>query len=232
MNYPDDFDTPAFPAGKRIAVSRVMAIWSMCLLFLILGCCIALPWLQRHKTISPFVIYVDGPHGEWGLINDSTPQSAISYNYSIQRAMVGIFTERWFTIFRGQNRNERNWGMCDRVEFCAERVPTTMWDTNGCGIYCIADDHLYENFVIDVLPSYQERFKMGETWRINPNRLDIQPLGTISERGGTWVVHGRVRSNLNGDFNIVAYVRLGRDLKRYPQSLGYYIASYNAFRDE
>lgn len=232
MNYPDDFDTSAFPAGKRIAVSRTMAIWSMALLFLILGTCFVLPWLQKNKSINPFVIYVNGPHGEWGLVDNSAPKSAISYSYSMQQALVGVFTKKWFTISVGRERNERNWGSHDRAEFCAERVPTTSWDPEGGGIYCIADDKLYQNFVTNVLPGYQERSMVGERWSININKTDIQPFGPIHEDGGTWIVHGRIRSNINGEFNIVAYVKVGRDMEKYPQSLGYYIASYNAFRGE
>lgn len=232
MNYPDDFDTPAFPSGKRIAASRTMAIWSMCVLFLILGCCIALPWLQRQKSISPFVIYVDGSRGEWGLVGDYLSKDAISYNYSLQRALVGVFTKKWFTISMAPSRNERNWKSCSRSDFCAGRVPTTSWDPEGCGIYCIASDRLYNDFVANVLPNYQERSKIRELWHIDTNKVDIEPFGEISKYGGTWVVHGRVHSNINGDFNIVAYVKVERDPELYPQSMGYYVSSYNAFRNE
>ena len=41
-----------------------------------------------------------------------------------------------------------------------------------------------------------------------------------------------MRSNLNGDFDVIAYVKIARDAQRYPQTLGFYVAEFNAFREQ
>ena len=58
------------------------------------------------------------------------------------------------------------------------------------------------------------------------------PSGKITKDGGTWIVRTSVRSNLNGDFDVIAYVKIARDMERYPQTLGFYVTEFNAYREQ
>jgi len=229
--YPDDFDTSAFPAGKRIAVSRTMGVWIAIAFMIIIGLCIAFPWLRAQQTVDPFVIYVDSERGDWQLVGRPLGEKSATYYQSIQRALVGIFTERWFTITGDPTKNEEMWKRCNREMDCAHHVPSTFANIDGCDIYCIAGENMYQKFVTDVLPQYQEYESLGERWFMHPNKITVFPTGTPTQRGGTWVARGRVRSSVNGDFDIVAYVTVAYDVARYPQTLGYYIAEFNAYKE-
>ena len=230
MAYPDDFDTSAFVAGRRIALSRIAAIWVMVALFLVVATCIALPLIQRRMRISPFIIHVDGAHGEWNLVGYDAPEIDIPYYASVQRALVGIFTEKWFTISGDKNLNESNWAGCNRTNICSQTVPNTFWNGAGCDLYCISGTDMYQNFTNNVLPSYQSRLEFGERWYVDMSNITIQPNGRITKSGGSWVVNARVHSNLNDDFDIIAYIKVAYDIARYPATLGYYVTKFNSYR--
>lgn len=231
MDYPDDFNTSAFPAGKRIAVSRTMGIWSVIAFLVIVCICVALPWLRRWQTINPFVIYVDSARGEWQLIGRPRDEKNIPYYQSVQRALVGIFTEKWFTVTGNTEKNALNWQRCNRETDCTRRVPNTFASVGGCDIYCISGESMYQKFVADVLPQYTAYESAGERWYVDPNKITVFPGGTITQNGGTWVARARVYSNTNGNFDIVAYVKVAYDASRYPQTLGYYVTGFNAYRE-
>lgn len=230
LAYPDDFDTSAFIAGKRIALSRTGAIWVMVTLFLIIATCIALPWVQRNMRIDPFIVYVDGARGEWHLVGHDAPASDITYYKSMQRALVGVFTEKWFTIFGDENQNDKNWSICNRKSVCNQTTANTFWNDAGCDLYCISGEDMYQNFKENVMPLYQSRMELGDRWYVNTTQMTIKPNGTITKQGGSWIVNARVRSSLNGDFDIVAYVKVAYDITRYPQTLGYYVTKFNSYR--
>lgn len=232
MAYPDDFDTSAFVAGRRIALSRTVAIWVMISMFLIIACCVALPWLQRNMRINPFIVYVNGTHGEWHLIGRDITKRDIPYFSSMQRALVGIFTEKWFTITENPEQNELHWGQCNRADICGHEIANTFWNDGGCDLYCISGENMYQNFVTNVVPLYRARESFSDRWNVDPTQMIIYPDGTPTISGGSWIVRARVRSNLNGDFNIIAYVKVARDkdTARYPQTLGYYITGFNSYR--
>lgn len=230
MDYPDDFNTSAFVAGKRIALSRTAAIWVMVALFLIVACCIALPWIQRNMRLEPFIIYVNGPRGEWNLVGQDTLTQDIPYYRSMQRALVGVFTEKWFTISNDKEQNEQHWMQCSRNDVCNRAIVNIFWNDTGCDLYCISGENMYQDFVTNVVPLYRARESFGDRWYMDLSRILVIPNGTISENGGSWVVRGRVRSALNGDFSIIAYVKVARDISRYPQTLGYYVTDFNSYR--
>ena len=234
MDYPDDFNTSAFPAGRQIAISRTMGIWVAVSMFLIVVCAIALPWIQRNQKIDPAVVYVDGARGQWELIQnrplDANPGQDLPYYYTVQRALVGVFTKKWFTISGTRESNDLMWAKCGRTNECSERVLNAFPNKNGCDIFCMAGDDLYKDFTINILPTYETAISFGERWRVNPARIDIEPNGDISSRGGQWIVRTRVYSN-NGEFDIVAYVNVERNETYYPQTLGYYVSDFNAYRE-
>jgi hypothetical protein len=232
MAYPDDFDTSAFPAGKRIAVSRTAGIWIMVSFLLIILSCLAIPWIINNKMVEPFVIYVDGPHGQWRLVGRQSARQEIPYYTSMQRALVATFVQEWFSLSDDPDRNAEHWSQCDRKTVCANRVETSLFGYTECGIYCLADETLYRTFTDKVLPLYQTTASFGERWFINPTKIFVMQNGDITESGGLWIARANVRSSLNGEFKIVAYVRVVRDMENYPQTLGYSIAEFNAYREQ
>ena len=232
MAYPDDFDTSAFPAGKRIAVSRTAGIWIMVSMFLIVATCIALPWIQHSKKIDPFVIYIDGPHGKWELLGHQKIRQAVPYYVSLQRSLVGVFTEKWFSVSDNMDVNEKRWSQCNRETVCANRIENSLWNERNCDIYCLASNDMYANFESKVLPLYRTVASFGERWTINPSTITVTPNGSISNFGGSWIVHAQVRSSVIGEFNIVAYVNVEHDLEHFPQTVGYYISDFNAYREQ
>lgn len=231
LDYPDDFDISAFPAGKWIAISRSMGIWSITLFLVIIACCIALPWIQNNQTVHPYIIYVNGERGEWELIGREKVNKDIAYYQSVQHSLVGIFTKKWFTISGNPGANANNWGRQNRDTVCAQTIPTTMPQPDGGDIYCIADEGLYQTFVSSVLPLYQTYESFGEQWYIDADKIEITPNGPVTSNGGAWIIRAGVQSNINGKFDVIAYVCVGYEPNRYPQTLGYYIKSFNAYRD-
>ncbi len=232
MDYPEDFDTPAFPAGKRIAISRTIGVWVMVAFFFVIACCVALPWLQNSRTVSPYVIYVDGMRGKWEMVGQVESQKIVPYYESVQRALAGIFTEKWFTISDNPDKNAKNWAQCNRETDCFDRISNTFESSNGCDIYCISGDNMYRRFTENVLPMYKSYESMGQRWNVDIPRIEITPSGNPTKDGGMWIVRTRVRSNFNGDFNVIAYVKIARDEARYPQTLGFYVTSFNAYREQ
>ena len=232
MDYPEDFDTPAFPAGKRIAISRTLSVWVMVAFFFCIVLCVAIPWIQKGRTVNPYVIYVDGMRGRWEMVGQTKSQKIVPYYESVQRALVGIFTEKWLTISDNPDKNARNWMQCNRETDCVDRISNTFESSNGCDLYCMMGDGMYNRFAEKVLPLYKSYASIGQRWFVDENKIAIIPSGTISDDGGMWVTRARVRSNLNGDFNVVAYVKVARDTQeRYPQTFGFYVTEFNAYRE-
>jgi len=231
LDYPEDFDTAAFPAGKRIAISRTFGVWVLIAFFLVVACCIAIPWLQNNRTINPYVIYIDGMRGNWELVGQVETQDIVPYYTSIQRALAGVFTEKWFTISDNPELNALHWKQCSRDTDCVDRIVSTFENSGGCDLYCIMSDNMYRRFTENTLPLYKMYESMGQRWNVDFSKITVSPGGDVTLNGGMWVVHARIRSNLNGDFDVIAYVKIARDVERYPQTLGFYIAEFNAYRE-
>lgn len=231
LDYPDDFETSAFPAGKWVALSRNVGIWTMTAFLIVIACCVTLPWLCKNRTVNPFIIYVDGTNAVWELVGRTSINKDIPYYESVQRALVGIFTEKWFTISGNLQKNALNWERCNRETVCTHRFPNTFAQTDGCDIYCISGESMYQTFQSKVLPLYQTYESVGTRWYIDSDKIQIMPNGNITENGGTWIVHAPINASIGGKFNVVAYVKVARDMTRYPQTLGYYVASFNSYKE-
>ncbi|MCR4917463.1 MAG: hypothetical protein K5912_00785 [Alphaproteobacteria bacterium] len=228
MDYPENFDTQAFPAGKRIAVSRFVGICTMVSLFLILVSCVTLLWIIKSQKINPTLIYVVPNQGIWETVGKTHEKCQIEYYHSLQQSLVSIFTEKWFTISADVNKNNDLWGACEKRSLgCAGR---TLSQEPKCEIYCMTNDAMYNKFIHDVLPMYQSNVLMGQRWVPNIKTISAKPNGTITKDGGIWVVTAVVQSNLNGHFRILGYATVKRDTLRYPKTLGYYISDFNSYR--
>ena len=229
LNYPDNFDTPAFPAGKRISVARIAAICCMSAFFVIICMCGAIWWLNTKKSISPVLIFVDSVTGQWQVAGKKANYQESEYYYVVQKSLVGVFTEKWFNISTNPEKNMLMWGRCNRDEICTNRIEQTNIANSGCDIFCMSDEKTYKDFIEKVVPIYQTRASFGEQWSVNVNTITVSPDGNISENGGQWIVNAHVRAVPGPGFNIIAYVSLARNVSDYPQTLGYYINNFNAY---
>jgi hypothetical protein len=56
------------------------------------------------------------------------------------------------------------------------------------------------------------------------------PIGEIKDIGGTWQVRATIITNASQQIDILAYAKVERNQDLYPQTLGYYIADFNAYK--
>lgn len=221
MDYPGNFETPANPAGTRIAVSRFMAICASLMFLVIVFLCGILIWSSRSDKLVPFLISANGDSGEWSVVGRTLPDLEYSIERTMQESVIGNFTKLWFNISIDADENNDRWQKCERMN-C----------TGGgtCAIYCAASDELFSRFMYEVLPDYQARLDNGETWSVDEKSMVILPAGMVSELGGTWQVQVNVNSNLNNLIQVKAFVKVARNNAYYPQTMGFYVADFNAYR--
>ncbi len=225
MDYPNGFETPAFPAGKRIAVSRALSVWIGISFFLIVCLCGLLIWVQRSVRVHPFLVSINDLTGQWEIVGHShTRIKSISAIRTLQESVIGKFLENWYRISDDRDENLAVWQSCDRATQC------TGYGTAFCALYCVAGAAVYDGFIQHIVPDYQTRIANGEQWALNMSSLNIVPVGTFNATGGMWQVSARLESSVSGDINIVGYARVARDVSSYPQTMGYYVVDYNAYK--
>lgn len=230
MNYPGDFNTSAFPAGKSIAVSRFMSIGTLVAFFCIVCLCGALIWVSRSRTIDPFLISVNWLTGQWSLIGHDKDKVSESTEFEaqVQESVVGNFAQNWFFISDNADYNALLWATCNRQE-CggAENI---VHGRGNSAICCGAGEKLYGHFISDVMPDYALRGQLGERWILDFDSMIISPVAAVTAAGGTWRITANVNSNVSGVFKILAFVKVVRNTDYYPMTLGYYVADFNAYR--
>jgi len=230
LDYPGNFNTPAFPAGRRIAVSRFLGIGILGAFFVIICVCGLLLWGVRSMRLDPFLISVDGITGTWQVIGRSvTRAKAVSISETVQQAVVGNFFQSWFYISNIGDENNALWRQCAAQECTG--AETMAYGERHCAISCAAQDRLYDRFIEDVMPTYHMRAMAGETWNVITDSIQITRLGGGDiTKGGVWRVQASVWSNINATFNVVAFVRVARQIGKYPMTMGYYVSDFNAYR--
>lgn len=233
MQYPDNFDTPTFPAGRRIAISRFMAIGTMVAFIIAIFLCILVGWTVRSRNVDPLVISVDQTTGAWTVIGHSHGQFEYSANHTLQESLVLEFARDWFTISADKNENVAKWnGDCDRATGCNDNRATI----NNCAIYCACDDDVFRSFAETTLPQYQMRAEFGESWAVDMKTLRAEPVSEITNNGGKWRVRATVKTTQwtpggMADINmeIIAFIRVARSAANYPQTMGFYISDFNSY---
>lgn len=224
MKYPDNFDTPTFPAGPRIALSRVMAIATMVVFALILVAGGMIVWASRSQQIHPFLVSIDDITGAWTVVGHNHGERSISANRAMQESVIAKFTKNWFAISVNQNENEDMWyGFADRAECNTDNRP------DKAQIFCSTSEELYNYFTYTTVPEYQERIAAGETWSVDVNNIYLNETADVTDNGGTWRMITQIDSNLSGAVQIMAYITLGRDIEKYPATLGFYVTDFNAY---
>ena len=228
MDYPDNFETPAFPAGKRIAVSRLMAIWTLIASLLVVFLCGILLWSARSSRLVPFLISANNDSGGWSVLGKSSNVLEYSPHQTIQESIVVKFIQDWFKISFNNDENTAAWHMCNRTDCSGTNLVIN--DFPSCVIYCAVGDAVYSHFSGYILPDYVARAEHGEVWQVDKESIVVTPVGKISDMTGSWEARANIYSNVNGGFTVRAFVKIARNQNHYLQNMGFYIADFNAYR--
>lgn len=229
MNYPDNFDVSAFPAGTRVAASRVMAISVAVIFLLIVFVCGILVWSRGSGRIHPFLISTGyNGVGEWSIIGHDHGRRTVSAMYAMQESLVGKYIRSRFTISASGPENESVWSACDRTSDCTTTGNSTT--RASCALFCAGTDDVFRKFMEDVVPNYRDRAASGERWGVDTSSIQIRSGGGVNENGGMWRAVFRVVSNMDATMTVVAYVKIARNPREYPATLGFFVADFNAYR--
>ena len=228
MQYPDNFETSAFPAGTRIAAARVVSIAVSIVLLLILFACGALLWSVRNAQISPVLVAANENPNVWRIVGAEGMRRNMRATVLLQEALIANFVKRRFYISDSMIENERMWTACDPATDCATDGNTTTG--TDCALFCAATPAVFANFSNTQVPDYRYRVGQGTTWSVIPATIRILPSGWPSDMGGTWRVQFSILSNKEPPIEIVAYAKVARQMDVYPRTMGFYIADFNAYR--
>lgn len=229
MNYPNDFNIPAFPAGKTIAFTRTVSIWISVVFFLIVVACGFLLLNIHFRKNFPFLISINPITEDWNVIAypGEKEKPVKQYQY-IQEKLVHDFVKDWFTISDDMETNEQIWQKCSAEE-CGDSEqfnPTT----KKCAISCKSDISVFDVFVKNIIPNYRARINQAkEKWSVSPRGLLINPA-IVSENSSKWQVYATVNSSVMGNFDILIFVDVERNIDLYPATFRYYINQFNSYR--
>ena len=228
MGYPNDFNIPAFPAGKTIALTRSVSVWISVVFFLIVAVCCFILLGIRYKTNYPFLISIDPITDDWNVVTyPKEKQKEVYQQYEfIQEKLVNDFVVNWFTISSNKQINEDRWSECS-VDECGDPEQFNPANTY-CALVCKSDSAVFKDFQDNVLPLYRAMINQAsETWRIVGKQ--ILPI-KMSENGSQWQVYIVIQSAVMGQFNVLAFVDIARRIDMYPATFGYYVKQYNSYR--
>ena len=227
MNYPDNYDNPVFPAGPRIASTRVVGICLAVVVVLIWFVCIALGWAVRSQRVSPVIIATGGASSDWVVVQEGGMRRTIKADQALQESLIARYVRGRFSISLNAVDNDILWSECDRARDCYITGNTV---GGRCALFCAGTTSVFAQFMSEVVPDYRLRATRGEHWSVSTDNMRIVPTGNVNENGGMWRVDFSVNSNMSAPFRVVAYVDVGRNKAEYPATLGFYIAGFNAYR--
>lgn len=229
MDYPGGFDTPTFPAGKRIVVSRMFGVALMVLFLAIVFVCSMILWAQRSVTVRPFLVSTDKQTGQWEIVGHQHEDiKQVSAIRTLQESVLAKFVRNWFLV-TSDEVNSVLWQSCDRQIECNPKNKIGI-DTGKCAIYCITGDELFDRFIRDVVPNYQISVMAGEMLGVRMSSLRLVPTNDINENGGTWKIHATIESSIGKPIKILAYASVARNTELYPRTLGYFVSDFNAYK--
>lgn len=206
-----------------MALSRIMSIGAMISLLLILFMCVFIFWAARSRTVHPFLVSVNSMTGQWQIIGHDHGHKTVSTNQTLQESVLSHFVKNWFTISSDVANNSARWQSVPDMSKCSD-------GNSGGLIACSISEDLYKHFVASVIPDYENRIANGETWSVALDSIHMTPMGAVESSGAIWQIHTVIESNLYGPINIVAYATIANSKLDYPQTMGYYILDFNAYK--
>lgn len=235
MNYPNDFDTPTFPAGKSIAFSRSVAVWIGIVFFCIVVACGLVLLFNKSKRNYPFLISTDPLTSEWTVIAYPEKDIKITQDNIIQETLVRNYVVHWFSIDKNDSINESRWQRCEPSD--CEAPDQYVPNNYKCTLFCSSDTDLFRKFQDDILPEYHDRINQAsEVINVRSQLITPPALKSdkkdICESGKTelWQSYITLESSVNNLFNVLAFVEIGCEPKTHPATLGYYIKDFNSYR--
>ena len=228
MDYPNNFNVPAFPAGKTIAFARSVSIWISIVFFLIIAACGFLLLDMHLRKNFPFLISINPITEDWTVVAypGEKTKPVPQYQY-IQEKLVNDFVKDWFTISANQEINQQTWKKCS-IDECKEPGQFSPINKN-CALCCKSDSAVFEDFTQRVLPNYKARIDQAkETWTLQKGIL-INPV-YVSEKNSKWQVYGVINSSVMGDFDILVFIDIERNIDLYPSTFGYFVNKFNSYR--
>ena len=228
MEYPADFETSGFPAGKVLATNRVVATCIVLVVCLIVIMCGMLLWTQRSIRVHPFLVSVDSVTGQWSIIgHQHGDYKIIKNNHSLAESVIARFVKYRFSISNNDSVNETIWQSCDLEKDCslAAHQKNSIIAPDKCGLFCTTNKKVFDEFTANVMPVYKQYAIANDVRTVDVSSMSFRLL-----HGLVFQVQFTIRSTLYGDMKILGYAVLNRDTARYPYSLGYYVSSFSAYR--
>jgi hypothetical protein len=220
--YPNDFDTSVFPAGRSLALSRWMSVWTVIALAVVGVLAVLVVLAGRAVRTQPYLISINRATGEWSVfLPNAEKQPAPKPTDVIQQAVVGNYMKMWFRLSNDMAENNIAWCGCE-FEKC-DPSPVV------CKLCCASAPDLYKSFADNVLTNYKLRGAAGETWALDDASIMITPLFETTDAGGAWRASAVLRSSRFGAKQITAYVAVSRDATRFPMSMGFYVSDFSSY---
>ena len=173
------------------------------------------------------MISIDPITDEWNVVTypDETQKPMNQYKI-IQEKLINDFVINWFTISKDKQINDARWMECT-IEECGDPEQFNPNNTT-CALACKSSSDVFQEFQNNVLPIYNAMINQAdETWRIT--RKQFMPV-IVSENGGQWQMYATVQSAVMGQFSVLAFIDVARDIKLYPATFGYYVKQFNSYR--
>lgn len=227
MDYPNNFNIPAFRAGKTIALSRTVAVWISIVFFLIVAACGFIILQIYFKQNFPFLLSVDPLTDEWTVITypKENKKSVSQYKF-IQEKLVNDFFIDWFTISSNNKINEMRWQSCTRDD--CKQPDKFNPSSITCSLACKSSVNLFEEFTAKVLPDYRARVEQAnETWTVDGKI--ITPI-SVTPDSSSWQVYTVIKSSVMPSFDVLIFIDIARDIESYPVTFGYYVSQFNSYR--
>lgn len=225
LNYPDDFNIPVFPAGKRIALARIVSVGILIAALIIVFLCFLLVWATKSVQVSPYLVDINSVTGEWSIIEHSNKDDKYTVIDSMRQSVMTNFIKHWFNISVQEELNENNWQSCDREFECNTDNTLNMLDKK-CSVFCLTNDTLFDSFETNIVPEYKKEVIRGNIQYVKMNTIDITALDTTKQ---WWQAKMQVVSALDGEYSVVAFINVQQDTDKYPQTLGFYINDFYSY---
>lgn len=231
MEYPADFDTSTFPAGKQVAVSRLLGVLVMIAFFAIFVLCGLIMWVNRSAREHPFLISINQITGQWEVVSHHHSRDReISAARSLQEVVIIKFINNWFRISSDDIANEMIWQQCDSRASACTLDNSSSAEIEQCALYCVTADGLFAEFTKNQLLTYQQRYLRGEVWSVDMPSMQLLPLTTPTWGGATWQARFSVISNLNSRMDVFAILQVENNKEIFPHNLGFYVSEFNSYK--
>lgn len=221
MEYPDNFDTIAFPFGKDLALIRKASIWISMLFVVLIFLSILIVWTSKSDKLKAYILSTDENTERIVLVpNKKDEQSDLSERI-IQESLILNFLNNWFNT-SSKNLENTVWKKCNREECILDNLSDT------CAIYCDTSEELYSRFSYNVMPIYNKILETGGNWSLVKDSIEIKPESG-KDSYGLWNVRGVIKTE-SEKIKFTGFITVLKNMKLYPKNLGFYIQSFNSYR--